>query len=143
MCREVFVLHICWIFGCFSTQIAERSEQKVREILNLQPNVSPPPRGQHPRCHCSSFPHRLLHFFVVVVFCGAQSSRSPNPLRCPRRIFKLNNQVLSASVQLPACLEVRCHSQSVFQLSPLPIPYNKSFINLSLSLTPRSTSVIF
>lgn len=34
---------------------------------------------------------------------------------------------------LPACLEVCCRSQSIFQQFP-PIPYNKSFINLSLSL---------
>lgn len=122
-------------FGVLSAQIAQCSQQKVREILKMQPM-------------CPLLTKTSLHFPVAApfplafpLFLCAWSSHSQTLSACPCCILKLNNQVLSASVQLPACLEVLCCLQSIFQ--HFPHPYNKCFINLSLFLTLRSASVIF
>lgn len=105
ICCDVFVVHICWIwdaFEYFPTQLAESSVQKLREILNLQPNVSLPARILVACCNCSSFWLCLLQYFLW---------RAVQPLPKPSQpattaYLKLNHQVPSASVQLPACLEV-------------------------------------
>lgn len=78
---QVFVVLICWTledFGCFPTQISERSEQKLRKILNLQPHVSPPPQS-----HCAPHFAAPFPFTYCILSRVVQSSRSPNSFNQP------------------------------------------------------------